>query len=299
MTLNQLSTFADIARHLNLSHTSTKLHVSQSSITQKMKKLEEEFRTKLYQKSQRGIVLTKNGETFLTHVKVILKDIRDLTEQFGAIPTSDKPTLLRVGGSFAPSASFLPGVLATFRKHHPGIQLALKTHDSITLERMLLDHKLDVAILNHRPKSTNLIAEPYRRETLVVFASANHPLAKKRRISLRELARVPLIIKESMGATLIERLLNEANTAIPPNIVMRSESPAAVKTAVKNNMGLGVLFLRSVKEDLQAHKFKRLTLIGADLDIQTYIVSRRDAVSAVTPAFIDILRQRQKGNHRV
>lgn len=290
MTLNQLFTFARIAKHLNLSHASAEIHVSQSSITQKMRKLEKEFKTKLYQKRHPGIVLTEDGETFLGHVQVILKDIRELTEHFGA--PSKQPTLLRVGGSFAPSASFLPQVLAAFQKQHPGTQLALKTHDSVTLERMLLDSQLDVAIINHRPKSAALVSEPYRREKLVVFAPANHPLAKKSGLRLPELARAPLVIREAKGSqTLIERMLRESDSGIRPNIVLRCESPAAVKTAVRNNMGIGVLFFSSVKADIQSGKFKRLKLMGADLDVQTYIVRRSESLSSVALNFVGILRQ--------
>jgi DNA-binding transcriptional LysR family regulator len=287
MTLSQLLAFAAIAKHRNVSHASAELHASQSSITQKMKHLEGEFKIKLYQKSQRGIVLTEDGETFLGHAKAILKEVQKLTEHSPAPQSSKEPKALRVGGSFAPSASFLPLIMAEVRKRHPRTRLALKTHDSVTLERMLLKGELDVALLNHCPKSTHLVAEPFRREKLVVFASSNHPIAKKGRLTLCELARAPLVIRESKGSqTLIERLLREADSGIWPNIVLRCESPAAVKTAVRNNMGIGILFLSSVRPDIQNRRFKRLKLLDANLDIQTYVVYPRDSLSALTRNFI-------------
>jgi DNA-binding transcriptional LysR family regulator len=199
MTLNQLLTFAAIARDLNLSHASAKVNVSQSSITQQMRKLENEFKTKLYRKSHRGIVLTEDGETFLRYVQAILRDVQNLTKRFERKSSTKHAATLRVGGSFAPSASFLPRVLAAFQRKHPETRLELKTHDSVTLERMLLASQLDVALLNHRPKSANLVSQAYRREKLVAFAPANHPLAKKRQLTLRELARAPLIIREAKG----------------------------------------------------------------------------------------------------
>jgi DNA-binding transcriptional LysR family regulator len=116
MTLNQFLTFAIIAKHRNLSHASVELHASQSSITQKMKHLEREFGIKLYQKGQRGIVLTEDGEAFLIHAKAILKEVQKLTDQFLPPQSSKEPKVLRVGGSFAPSASFLPRILAELQK---------------------------------------------------------------------------------------------------------------------------------------------------------------------------------------
>ena len=82
MTLNQIITFAAIAKHLNLSRASAACHVSQSSLTQQIRKLELEYKTKLYKKSNRGIVLTDRGELFLRHVKNILAEVQKLNDEF-------------------------------------------------------------------------------------------------------------------------------------------------------------------------------------------------------------------------
>jgi DNA-binding transcriptional LysR family regulator len=290
MTLTQLKTFETVAKHQNLSHASAELHVSQSSITQTLKHLEEEFKTKLYRKRPRGIVLTEEGEKFLRHTRAILDEVHKVAREFSGTYDSKEPTALRVGGSFAPSASFLPRILAELRRDDPSIRLVLKTHDSATLERMLLKRELDLAVLNHRPESEGMVSKPYGTETLAVFASANHPIGKQRRLTLGELARVPVVIRDAKGSqTLIERLLRKAEIGIRPNIVLRCESPAAVKTAVKNRMGVGILFLSSVKAEIQSGKFRRLIVSGAELNIQTHIVYRRDSLTPTVSRFIDIL----------
>ncbi len=159
---------------------------------------------------------------------------------------------------------------------------------------MLLESELDVALLNHRPKSAALASEPYSLEKLVLFTQANHALAKIRRLSLRELARAPLIIREGTGSpTLSERMLREADSELRPNIVLRCESPAAVKAAVRNNMGIGLLFLSSVEADFHSGRFKRLRLIDADLDVHTFIVHRSESLAPIVSSFLSILRQRR------
>lgn len=292
MTLNQLFTFAAVAKHLNLTRACTELKASQSSITQQLKNLEKEFETKFYRKGKRGIMLTENGEVFFGHVEAVLKEISKLNNHFGR-HRSIEQKLLRVGGSYAPSATFLPELLAAFRKRYPAIQLSLKTHDSGTLERTLLKGELDVALLNHRPASEELASEPYRREKLVLFAAAKHPL-EKTRITLRDLARAPLIIRETKGApTLIERKLKEADLGLRPNVVLRCESPGAVKAAVRNNMGIGLLFLSSVEADFHSGEFKRLSLLGCDLEVNTFIVYRKRSLTPLVSKFISILRERK------
>jgi DNA-binding transcriptional LysR family regulator len=63
--------------------------------------------------------------------------------------------------------------------------------------------------------------------------------------------------------------------------------------AARSNMGIGLLFLSSVEADFQTGKFKRLRLIGADLDVHTHIVYRKQSLTPVVSNFIRILRQRQ------
>jgi len=81
MTLHQLKIFAAAAKHLNMTKASRELHVSQSSISQQLKLLEEEYEVKLYNKIGRGIELTEKGRLLLIDVKPILDQIKKLKEK--------------------------------------------------------------------------------------------------------------------------------------------------------------------------------------------------------------------------
>ncbi len=100
------------------------------------------------------------------------------------------------------------------------------------------------AIVRHASSSPHLISEPYRRERVVPFVSAKHPLARKGKLILSELEAVPLIVRgtntSSNRADEIVRQLE--SRGLKPNIVMRFESPEAAKVAVLKKMGLGFLY---------------------------------------------------------
>lgn len=274
MTLNQISTFAAIAKHLNLSRASVALHVTQSSLTQQIRKLETEYQTKLYKKSSRGIVLTDRGEAFLRHVNIILADIQKLNDDFTFAPAEETKTLA-VGGSSTVS-SFLLQALAAYRKSHPAVQLTLRTDTSLALERLVLSSELDIAVINNAPRSSELLAQPYQQDKLAIFAPVNHPLTR-RRLNMHELSRAPLIIMKVQGSkTFIERLIDANEPGLKPNITLRCESPADVKMAVRKNMGIGVLFFRSVRSDISKRKFKLVRLIGINLNVQSYIIHRNE-----------------------
>jgi DNA-binding transcriptional LysR family regulator len=274
MTLNQIATFAAIAKHLNLSRASAACHVSQSSITQQIRKLEVEYKTKLYKKSNRGIILTDRGEAFLRHAKAILADLQRLNDEFRVAPAEESKTLA-VGGSSTVSA-FLLQALASYRKDHPQVQLTLRTDTSLALERLVLSSELDIAVINNAPRSPELFARPYQRDKLAIFAPVNHPITR-RGITMRELSEVPLIIMKVQGSkTFIERLIEGNEPGLKPNITLRCESPADVKMAVRKHMGIGVLFFRSVRTDISTGRFKLLKLRGISLNVQSYIIHRNE-----------------------
>jgi DNA-binding transcriptional LysR family regulator len=291
MTLHQIVTFAAIAKHLNLSRASSECHVSQSSVTQQIRKLEIEYKTKLYKKTNRGIVLTDRGEAFLRHAKAILSDLDKLNDEFKVTPAEESQTLA-VGGSSTVSA-FLLQALALFRKNHPQVQLTLRTDTSLALERQILTAELDIAVINNAPRSSELFARPYQRDKLAIFAPVNHPLTK-RSVPIGELKRVPLIIMKVQGSkTFIERLIEQSEAGSKPNITLRCESPADVKMAVRKHMGIGVLFYKSVKADIANGRFKLLQLKDVDLNVQSYIIHRNEqSLSIYAREFIGLLLSR-------
>lgn len=85
MTLCQLKAFAAVARHLNETKASHELHVSQSSISQQLKLLEEECGVKLFKKIGRGVKLTEDGRLFLTDIEPVLPQLRKLQEKYDGI----------------------------------------------------------------------------------------------------------------------------------------------------------------------------------------------------------------------
>jgi DNA-binding transcriptional LysR family regulator len=259
-----------------------------------MRKLEYEYQTKFYRKATRGIILTNDGEVFLRHVRNILIDIQRLKEDFRVVAPRQLKSL--DVGSNAADSSFLLKALAAFRKDHADVQLTLRTDTSLALERMILASELHIAVINNVPSHPELLYRPYRRDKLVVFAPSNHPLTKKT-TTLHELASTPLIIIKLQGGakTFVERMFEEAQPRLKANIALRCESPDDVKTAVKRNMGLGVLLLRSVNSDIATGKFRRVRLIGVNLNMPSFIVHRNEEhLPAYARDFIALLSGRQR-----
>jgi DNA-binding transcriptional LysR family regulator len=78
MTLNQFSSFAAVAKHLSLTKASLELHVSQPSISQQLKQLEDHHGTQLYRRLSKGIEITEAGQLFLRKIMPILDQVAKL-----------------------------------------------------------------------------------------------------------------------------------------------------------------------------------------------------------------------------
>ena len=104
-------------------------------------------------------------------------------------------------------------------------------------------------------------------------------------------------MKVQGSKTLIERLIEEYEPGLKPNITLRCEAPADVKMAVRKNMGIGVLFYKSIKTDISNGKFELVKLTGINLDVQTYIIHRNEqSLPSHAREFIGLLfRGRQNG----
>ena len=294
MTLHQLSIFAAVAKHRNITKASKELHITQPSVSQQLKFLEEECGGKLYNKLSRGIELTERGQLFLNDAEPILLEIERLKAKFNGTPTDGKVRSLVIGGSHSPSVSFLPSHLAVFKDTHPKVQLILRTDTSRAIEQLVLNSEAEIALITNPSNSPSLIYKPYRKEELVAFVSVNHPLAKRGELTRAELAQAPLVIKrEKTGkAYRTEEIFRQLEReGFKLNIVLECESAEAVKSAVKVGVGLGILYRDIVEPDVKRGELKIIKVPELKMKVDTFIIYPKESpLSPHAQDFLTLLR---------
>src|SRR4029453_1150632 len=101
MTLHQLRIFECVVRHLNITKASAVLHISQPSVSQQLKLLEEEFRTKFFIRLNQGVELTPEGEEFFTGIRPLLTEAENLEKRFKNSPkANDTAPLIAMAQEF-------------------------------------------------------------------------------------------------------------------------------------------------------------------------------------------------------
>ena len=249
MLLNRIELFVTVARHQNIGKTAREMHVSASSVCQRLKSLENDFGVKLYKKNKEGIELTGAGETLLTTGSEVLNQLDTLRKTLN--PDSETAVQsLTIGGTYNPSAKYLPSAIAAFQKTHPNVEVRFLTSDGASIEKLVRESEVDVAIIHSASESSDFNMEHFAADNLTFFAHPTYPLAKKKNLALENLAQTPLIVREGRGTT--HKMLKQLKCrGLTPNIVLRCASPDAVKAAVRRKMGVGILFYNLVEEDIK------------------------------------------------
>jgi DNA-binding transcriptional LysR family regulator len=291
--LDQISLFAAVAKHVSVTKASQEFRVSQPWVSTQLKQLEIHYATKLYRKVGRGIEITDMGRRFLRDIAPILDQVARLENQFKRLPRQVERETLTVGGSFSACAALLPSLLARFRLKHPAVDLVIRTATSDGLECLLLAGDLDLAVTVRAAPSAKLVSEPLRRERIAMFVLSSHSLARRKNLKLAEILDEPLIIRGGSGSSGVtdDALTDLCAQGAELKIGMRCDGPTAIKAAVREKMGVGVLFADSIKAEVQRGEFKILEVPGLELEGNSYIVySKNRPIAPPAREFLDLLR---------
>jgi DNA-binding transcriptional LysR family regulator len=293
MLLNRIELFVSVAKHQNLARTAREMHVSASSVCQRLKSLENDFGVKLYTRTKAGIEITEAGQAVLSTAKDVLSRLEILRAKFLHWPETKVGTLT-IGGTYNPSAKDLPAAIATFKDAYPDTRVRFLTYTRAEIEKLLQERKVDIAVIQSPSNSADLVLEPFAEDNLTFFGHPTHPLTRKKTLDLSDISDSPLIIRE--GGTTVRMIQQLEARGFTPNVVLRCVSPDAVKAAVRRKMGVGVLFSALIDENVSAKEFKILNLnLGTIKTVgKSFIVySKKQPLSSAASDFLALLRSKK------
>jgi DNA-binding transcriptional LysR family regulator len=294
MTFRQLTAFAAVAKHMNITKAAQELRTSQPSLSKHLKGLEDDYKVKLFTRKGKGIQLTEDGSEFLRHIESILAQLQKIEERFLKSSKKKESTTLIVGGTYEVSASILPSLLALFKKRYPNIQVVLRSNTISILEQMMLKGDPEIAVASIAPRSPEFTAESCVPLRLVPFAATGYRIPKEKELCLADLGTVPLIVRDNRDTrgTTETLLLRLRELGYRPNVVMRCESPEAIKMAVSKKLGVGILYKDLLKQDIARGLFKQLHIRGLSMEGNTYaIYHKHRPLSSCGEAFLKLLRR--------
>jgi DNA-binding transcriptional LysR family regulator len=185
-----------VAEHLNFRHAAAALGVSQSSVSTRIKQLEQDLGVLLFERRHRGVRLSEAGQHFLQQVAAGIEQLDHAVSTVGAIACGEQGRL-RVGLFSSIAAGFLAELLAQFREQHPTIDLQMMEGRARDTIRQVREARLDIAFVVGIPPVGDCHSKTLWTEALFVVLPDHHALAAAEGVRWPELASEHFLTRSS------------------------------------------------------------------------------------------------------
>jgi DNA-binding transcriptional LysR family regulator len=264
--IRQLRAFVAIAESGTFTAGALRVHVTQAAISMQIRQLETEIGAKVFVRAPRHVILTEAGEQLLRRARHILREHDAALDEIAELAGAERGRL-RIGSASAMVLTEqLPSILKELRKQHPAADIAVTSGTSEVLVDQILAGEVDIAFVSLPVDVRGIKTERLSEDQLVAIASPRHKLAKQRTISAYTLAGERLILGERGGNTrrLIDQFFAQAGVSL--RVAMELSRQQAIKRMVEEDMGVGIVPLQSVKDEVEKGKLIRWWIEGAQIN---------------------------------
>lgn len=265
----QLRAFHAVATQGSFTKAAEALHVTQPTLSDHVRALESRFDVKLFKRRGRGVALTGLGHALL-----------EITRRQFAMEAEAELLLASAQGimsgtlRIAADGPFLIiPLLGDFNRRYPGIDLTVNFGNSEKVLGELFALQADVAVLPDLDPDPRLHSIPFRRDRLVCFVNRSHRWARRRSISLDEIASERLVMREVGSTTraIFEQTLRRAG--VQPAARLQVGSREGVREAVAAGLGVGVI---SESEFGHDDRLRAVVVRDQKLQVTEYLVCLKE-----------------------
>jgi DNA-binding transcriptional LysR family regulator len=275
MDIHQLKVFTSVFKNKSFSRASEDLHLTQPTISNHIKALEDEFDCKLFDRLGRSIIPTREAEVLYSHSMEIIEKANNLKEAIGQMKKEPTGKLL-VGASTIPGVYLMPQMMKEFQKRYPSISFQILISDSKGIIDSIARHELLLGIVGAKLGDENIKYISFVEDELIVVSSPS--LIKKDMLTLEELIELPIVIREEGSGTRRETEKFLESKGLSFNNFKISGifgSTDAVKQAVKTGLGISILSKFSVTDELKNNILGEIKLLDTQMKRRFYIVTHR------------------------
>ncbi len=252
MQIHQLRYFCAVARTGSFTRAAQHEHVAQPSLSQQIRKLEDELETKLFDRLGREVRLTQLGQAFLPRAEGILRQLDESKIEIQELAGAEQGKLV-IGAIPTIAPYFLPPYLTSFAHKFPRVQISVIEEVTAELLNLVNRGAIDLALLALPLPATPLVCRELFRERLFVVVPQHHRLAKSSRVRLAEIENDPfLLLKE--GHCFRENTLAACGRArLHPNVAFESGQFATIMAMVAAGVGVSIVPEMAVEEKPGCH----------------------------------------------
>lgn len=248
MTIKHLRVFNEVAESGKMSIAAAKFYLSQPTVSQIIKELEEHYGFLLFERLSKKLFITKEGKELLKYSKMVVKQFDVLESRMFEIT---KEQSFRIGSTVTVGSCLINDIIKEIKSIDNGIEIYSYVNNTQVMEEEILSANLDIALVEGVVKSKDLISIPAVDDYLVLVCSKDHPLAEKREFTAESLNNQRFAMREQGSGTReqFQDYINKNGITIKESVI--ANCPTALINAVLEHECLAVLSVRLVEEHIK------------------------------------------------
>jgi DNA-binding transcriptional LysR family regulator len=289
MDFDQLTTFLEVAKLGNFSRAGEKVFLSQSAVSAQIRQLEQEYGTRLLDRSGKKVRLTPAGEVLFEYGIRLLalrgESMRAVSDQ-GTSPRG----VLAIGANEATCLYVLPRAFEEYRRLYPDVQISIYRNFSRKILERIQDGMIDVGIVTLPVKLPRVKVERIFRDRLMLAVSPTNPLAKLKAVPVSVAAEQPLIFpKAGYTRQIMDKLFRPYRAEL--KIAMELPSIAMIKTFVASGLGVSLISETFTRQESRSGEIRLVRLEHAELWRELGMIHDRNrTLPRAAVAFMELVR---------
>ena len=284
----RLKVFYTVALRLNFTKAATELYISQPAVSKHIQELEENYKTKLFERNGSKIALTPAGEILLKHTKNIFEIYREIDFEMSSF-SKERQGLLRLGASTTISQYIISPVLARFHQKQKDIKVNLLNGNTEQIENALINKEIEIGIVEGQSKNQSIKYIPFLKDELVLVCNTKNPFVKQNEISLDDLKNMKFVTRERGSGTLevIEYALKQVDFKITDlQIEMQLGSTESIKSYLLNSDCFAFMSIHAVDKELKNNELIVLDVEKLSIERYFYIITLLGKPDSLSELFI-------------
>jgi DNA-binding transcriptional LysR family regulator len=273
VTLKQLEVFVETAKSGNVSHAARKMYLSQSACSMALATLEAQLEGSIFDRHGKQLFLNERGRSLLPKAITIISQIKELKDMMTENKKDSLSGQLIVGASKTIGNYLLPQLISEFSRLYPNVQVKLEISNTATNLSKLLSFNIDIALIEANCYCDKINAHPWRKDELLVVASPEYPLSKKRKLEPSDIMNARWLLREASSQTRL-KLEQAMGGKIQPFLEL--DDTEAIKQATQASLGISCLSKIIVADSLKNNKLVELKTPFLKLNREFHILIHKE-----------------------
>mgnify|MGYP000857305252 CR=1 FL=1 len=285
MTIRHLKIFITVCDEGNMTIAANKLFMTQPSISQAIKELENYYGVILFERLSRKLYITASGKKLYQYATHIIKLFDEAEDSLREDALHKK---LIIGANYTVGVVLIHKYIGKFNRLYPNSEIMVNVNKSSILTEMLRKNELDLALIEEIKNKSDLVEDVFYNDRIVIVAHPKHHLFSKKEVTAHDVVNERLLLREKGSGVrnLFELRMNQIGLFFKP--YWESTSTTALINAAENNIGIAVLPFQLVKDRIILGYLKELKIKDMDFSRKLTIVYHKNKL--LTSAMKDFIK---------